>query len=233
MLLPGYPSLPRRPPWWAVNRVGRRWLGDIGSDPLRLWTFQSEDAYRQLAATGSLVPLPEHRGSDFVRSYEWMEQVAGDRLTTDGPSLLWLWARVTRADLCRNAQHARGDVLLELLLPRSRVVLSHYDEWHSVLNESIVVTPRRGVNDDEWWARTEPLLDAFRERLTALGLPIGLGRMRSWPDAWRREVRATWPGVLDQSWWKPTDYVQAVTHQLHADDVVQAVRITGTRSPPI
>ena len=67
-----------------------------------------------------------------------------------------------------NVGYATG-VVLQLAMPRSRVLLSHFDE-----------------------------------------------------------VQASWAGVLDPTWWKPSDYVQAVTHELTANDVVRVVKLAGS-----
>jgi hypothetical protein len=56
------------------------------------------------------------------------------RLPTFGDGAIWLWARIRRQELVELCGLAPGRVLLTCRVPRERVLLSHFGDWHAVLN---------------------------------------------------------------------------------------------------
>lgn len=217
MFLPAYESLPARRARWVVSPFGSKRLGDTSGDDLTLLTIQSSEAYRILCRDGVLRADPELRDSDFIEPYAWMEKVAEERLPTRGSALLWLWAQTTRKQIrLIAAPHARSAVLLTVRADRSEVLLSHFDEWHSCLNNGPVILPQPGETDDAWWARAAPIIDEFRAARDATSKCAAGSRLR---------LEQTWESILDQSWWTPNDYIQAVAHEIRADQVTRAVKI--------
>jgi len=163
-MLPVYEDLQTYRWWRIVLPVGRRRLGALEADPMLLWTFQSEAAYRVLAETGVHQGDPTRANPDLGFVYPWMQRQADSRLTTTGNGLLWLWATTTRRGLIDQAKHAPGDVLLTVQLPRDHVLLSDFGDWHVPLNSGIHVPPKLGEDDETWWARTEPVIDDWHDR---------------------------------------------------------------------
>jgi hypothetical protein len=217
VLLPPYHDLPKRPARLVVSPFGVQKLGGFSGEELTLWTIQSADAYRALQRDGVLRARPELRDADFIQAYTWIEGVAAEVLPTSAPALLWFWAQTTRRQIrLMGAPYAKGEVLLTVRIESSRVLVSHFDEWHSCLNNSPVVLAHPGEDDDAWWARAEPIIDVFRDARAADG---------THPVEVRRQMEDTWQGIFDRTLWKPSDHLQAVAHEIRAEQVSRAVRI--------
>ena len=143
------------------------------------------------------------------------------RLPTAGEGILWLWAKTTYRDLVGNARHARGEALLTVRVPRERVLLSHFGDWHTVLNRGPDVPLLPGETFEEWSPRFDALYDEWCARVhTYRDLPIA-----AWPPFLRAELEASWESIFDLSNREEPLYVQATIHALHPDEVVRAVRI--------
>jgi len=224
-VLPAYDDLPHRRPRRIVSPTGRQLLGDLGADPMLLWTFQSPHAYQELAETGLLVGDPTRTDPYLSHVYPWMKRQADNELPTHGPGMLWLWAATTRRSIIDQAKHAAGDVLLTVRLPRAQVLLSEFDAWHVPLNSGLNVPPEPGESVDDWWARAEPLLDAWAARKKAAGLDRNDVPIDLWPSAMRDEAEQSWQSIFDDATWSPGAHIQAVTHAIHAEQVVSATRV--------
>lgn len=216
--------------WWRiVSPVGRRCLGDLSADELTLWSFQSAEAYRVLTETGVLEGDPTRADPDLGHAYPWMKAQADSRLPTAGPGLIWLWPTTTRRSLIDQAKHARGDVLLTVRMPRDHVLLSEFSDWHVALNNGFHVPPEPGESDDAWWARAEPIIDDWHDRLEAAGVDGKPGRDH-WPTSLRVEAEQSWEAILDPATWRPGAHLQGVAHAVHAHQVVAIGRVRRSRS---
>jgi len=225
LVLPTYDDLPTRRWWRVISPVGRRRLGDLSADPLLLWTFQSKGAYRMLAETGVLRGDPTLADADLGIVYPWMQRRADTLLATSGPGLLWLWATTTRRGLVEQARHARGDVLLTVRVPRDHMLLSDFGDWHVALNSGIHVPPEPGEDGEAWWARAEPIVDDWHDRLKAAGLNRSGTTIDDWPQDLRDEAQRSWEAILDPATWRLNADIQAVAHAIHAEQVMSAVRV--------
>jgi hypothetical protein len=225
LVLPTYDDLLTRRWWRVISPVGRRRLGDLSADPLLLWTVQSRGAYRMLAETGVLRGDPTLADADLSFVYPWMQRRADTLLATSGPGLLWLWATTTRRALVEQARHARGDVLLTVRMPRDHTLLSDFDDWHVALNSGIHVPPEPGEAGEAWWARAEPIVDDWNDRLKAAGLNQSGTTIDGWPQDLRNEAERSWETILDPATWRPNAHIQAVAHAIHAKQVMAAVRV--------
>lgn len=191
-----------------------------------LWTVQPTEAFEHLLTTGVLEPDPARRMSEYAAAYDWMYRQMNTRLPTSGAGALWLWANIDRrvlVDLCRQSA---GEVLLTCRLPRARALLSHFDDWNFALTPGLNVARLPGESDEEIYARWEPLWEDFNDRVDragATGKPV-----RDWPADLREEVERSWECMFDLNNRKPGDCWQATVHTLFAEDVVEAVRITGS-----
>lgn len=143
---------------------------DLDADVLLLHTIQTTTAVEELLTTGILRPDPELVDSSWPDAYTWMRRMMGERLPTSGNAALWLWARIRRVDLVGNCRCARGEVLLTCRIPRKRVLLSHFDEWHSVLNADVAIPKLPGESEDEFDARWDQVYDDFHARINAAGV---------------------------------------------------------------
>jgi hypothetical protein len=50
--------------------------------------------------------------------------------------------------------------------------------------------------------------------------------VRNWPADLRDEIERSWERIFDRDSYGPHEFWQATVHALHADDVMEAVRIT-------
>lgn len=178
-----------------------------------------------MSTAGTLRPDPALVDADFGDAYEWMSAQMRNRLPTIGNGALWLWAQTTREHLVSCCRQARGQVLLTCHVPRDRVLLSHFDGWHSVLNRGLGWLARLpGESEDEASARWEKASDELAARLEHAG--VRAAPVRDWPAALRAEIERSWECIFDRSNYGRHEIWQATVHALYAEDVVEVVRIT-------
>jgi len=196
---------------------------NIGADVLLLHTIQNAAALEKLLGLGRLLPNPALSDAACTDAYDWMLRQMSERLPTVGDGAVWLWARTRRRDLVANCRVARGDVLITCRIPRRRVLLSHFVDWHAALNSCFHLPTRPHESDDAYNLRWDAAYDDLRARLEAVGAPRD--QISRWPADVRAGVEATWEGILDTSAYGSSATWQATTHALHAEDVVEAVRL--------
>jgi hypothetical protein len=216
-------SVPEAEPDRAVppGRVGY----DLDAERLLLHTVQTARAVDALITTGTLRPDPALAEADFAGAYAWMYRQMRERLPTGGNGALWLWARTRREHLVSCCHHARGQVLLTCRVPRDRVLLSHFDGWHSVLNRGLGMLPRLpGESEDDAFARWEKASDELDDRLEDAG--VRAAPVTDWPADLRSEIERSWECIFDRSNYGRYEVWQATVHALHAEDVVETIRIT-------
>ncbi|WP_171042457.1 DUF3841 domain-containing protein [Sinomonas gamaensis] len=201
--------------------------GRIGYDTtapvLLLHTVQTEEALQELLDTGRLNPDPARAMEGYDDAYAWLLSHMEKRLPTRGNGMVWLWAKIRRDDLIHNIRYSDGKVLLTCRIPRERVLLSQYDDWHQVLNESPNILSLPGETPDEYEVRIEGIYDDLHARLKAAGahrVPIS-----AWPEELRLEVESSWEAIFDPANYTRRRYWQATVHELLAEDVVEAVRL--------
>lgn len=194
---------------------------DLSADRLLLHTIQTEDAVEELLSTGQLRPNTSLAAPWFADAYGWMHAQMAARLTTSGEGALWFWARIRRRDLVDSCRLSRGEVLLTCRLPRERVLLSHFGDWHAVLNSNVHVPDLPGESEDEYDARFDRIFDAFEDRKKAAG--VGNASVRDWPEDLRTEIEQSWEHIFQPLAFGRLNTLQATAHVLYADDVVEAV----------
>ena len=198
-----------------------RVASDLDAPVLTLQTIQTPAAYDVLQRDGILAGDPALGDADFAEAYDWMRRQMAARLPSSGDGILWLWAKTTYRDLVGNARHARGEVLLTVRVRRERVLLSHFGDWHTVLNRGLNVPLLPGETFEEWSPRFNALYDEWCVRAGAHhDLPIA-----AWPPFLRAELEASWESIFDLNNREEPLYVQATVHALRASEVVRAVRI--------
>lgn len=92
----------------------------------------------------------------FKKPYQWLANQAKRRIpgwTEDRP--IWVWLK--RPDLRRNrfvyGTNNERLVLIELEVPRDQVLISDFDTWHCVLNESYL--PLSNKDFDQFYEKYE------------------------------------------------------------------------------
>ena len=205
---------------------------DLDSDALLLHTIQAREAFEQLQSAGIFRPGREHAATEWPEAYEWMNRMMADRLPTTGDVAVWLWARIRRYDLVANcrraARSAEPQVLLTCRIPRERVLLSQFDEWHSALNSALAVPMEPGESEESFESRYSELTDAFLARLEAAN--VRNSPISEWPADLRAEAERSWECIFDRQRFDRRSYWQATVHEIRAEDVTDAVTIVGAPS---
>lgn len=196
---------------------------DISADRLLLHTIQSEEAFDALCSAGVLVSDPSRIDPYLVDAYNWLYRQMAARLATAGDGAVWLWARITRRDLVDSCKVSIGQVLLTCKVPRERVLLSHYGDWHAVLNKFPHIPELPGESDEDYTARMNRVVDEFWARLRTAGA-WGAGTA-DWPADLRAEVEQGWESIFDPRNYGRFESWQATMHSLRTEDIVEAVRI--------
>lgn len=129
-----------------------------------------------------------------------------------------------RQDLVELCKDSSGEVLLACSVPRERVLLSQFGDWHSALNRSPLVIEPPGESDEEYMARLERALEEVDARICAARVPRDAG-YRHWAEDLRAELEMSWEFMLDPGNHGRYECWQATVHCLYEEDVVEAVRL--------
>jgi len=123
---------------------------------MRLWTIQTDKAYRSLITNGQLFADPAHCDADFAQPYKWMLDQMKRRLRcrrTTPDAALWAWSRWDPPTRNRPDLRARGHLAsgrsgfrIELDVHVGDVLLSDFNLWHYVLNYWYLPTSERDAN---------------------------------------------------------------------------------------
>jgi Domain of unknown function (DUF3841) len=190
-----------------------------GWDMVRVWMIAEATLYDRLKAERVLYVDPTLTDEDFGDAYAWMRgQMALHIPGYGGHWPWWAWVRppcgCVRPDLRKRQLYHNGwpagtaCMRLELDVPDIELLLSDFDMWHAVLNNSPLVS-----SDEEW------------DTIEAL------------PEPQQRSVKeATWPRLFalaepPDPFWDGTDRqrtVQACFETLRLADVY-AVTLFRTR----
>lgn len=186
---------------------------------MRLWSIQAHAAYEAWDQRRPFRASRRHAIPELVGAYRWMADQLRDRV---GPSPiedalpLWAWRQAhdatrLRPDLRGSGFLPRGTpgVRLELELAEDRVLLSDFQKWHCVLNDTFVPVDLAEV-------------EAFEARL----MEAGVSATGPYPEPFRTEVTRSWQRIFDidapasDAWEPPAErQIQAVFWELRAADV--------------
>lgn len=103
---------------------------------VKVWTIQTEAAYEELKAEGTLYGDWSRVDKDFKKAYYWLcHQMENRGMRLRGRPPIWAWQ--TKPDLRHNAHLEKGEkgVRLELEVPSVELLASNYSAWHCVLND--------------------------------------------------------------------------------------------------
>lgn len=197
---------------------------DLSADRLLLHTIQTEEAFEGLLSTGVLVPDPSRVEPLHVDAYGWLYRQMAARLPTTGDGAVWFWAQIRRQDLVDLCRDSKGEALLTCRVPRERVLLSQFGDWHSALKRNPLIIEHPGESDEAYMARLERAFDEVDDRIRAAGVALDAG-YRHWPEDVRTELELSWEFILDPGNYGRYENWQATTHCLYEGDVVEAVRL--------
>ena len=127
---------------------------------MRVWSMQPLEVYNEIMKKGYYVCNPKkseliREESNFRIAYNWLIKEMVKRIGYPPKGVqypVWAWAvyngRNHKPDL-RTGQLKPGQegVCIELEIPENQLVLSDFDAWHSVLNDSFSDTSK---NEMEW-----------------------------------------------------------------------------------
>lgn len=124
-------------------------LRAIPMAPVRVWTAQHRDALSAARQTGwlsgnhefSFGRYTDARGPtddpEHPSPYDWMRQQMAELMPSfsgDYPVWGWLKRPSTRPSIWGQGA-GQATVLVSALVPRRRILLSDFDDWHAVLND--------------------------------------------------------------------------------------------------
>ncbi|MBR2566943.1 MAG: DUF3841 domain-containing protein [Paenibacillus sp.] len=106
---------------------------------MKFWTIQSIDAWRDAISKDILTGNIHFIWEEFIKPYHWMmSQMEKKLVHYSGEYPVWLWP--IKPDMRRSGHLERGShgVLLEVDLNPEEVLISDFDAWHCVLNQSFL-----------------------------------------------------------------------------------------------
>jgi hypothetical protein len=118
-----------------------------------LWTIQHLKAYEEMCNLGTLRANKEHLAFDgeFIDAYRWMSLKMTEKIGEAPNGIefpVWAWyqweGKRKRPDMrTHNLCEVKGTpiVLLTIDVPEEKVLLSDFDYWHCVLNNSDLIFP--------------------------------------------------------------------------------------------
>lgn len=121
---------------------------------MKLWTFQPQEVIDIVEKTGEFIADPNKSELvtefDFGDAYNWlngrMKKFINDENSNNDIKIpVWAWYKYNYKNIKPDRRiklfnNYKNDRLLELDIDDSRVLLSDYNEWHSVLNNYPVLT---------------------------------------------------------------------------------------------
>lgn len=127
---------------------------------MKVWTIQPVDVFNLIEEKGVYrcdgELSPHLKDKPFQEAYEWLVEKMSEKI---GPAPngvkfpVWAWhtrnAKRKKPDLRESGYTKRGEemVCIELEIPDEEVVLSDFDNWHSVLNKYYC---DESNNEEEW-----------------------------------------------------------------------------------
>lgn len=105
--------------------------------PVTVWSVMDNATLERARSAGVVVPTPDYLADDdwreFRRAYDWMRRQMAARIPDyDGSYPTWGW--LLRPSPRKGARTLTPCSLVEIVVPRKRLLLSDYDLWHHPLN---------------------------------------------------------------------------------------------------
>lgn len=111
--------------------------------PVRLYSRQGEEAWRLAEKRGYWTGEKEYIETDEherLRPYAWMRDEMAARIPDfSGDYPMWAWLKRPSAKAKENSKKFTGTheaIRLTVVVPRSRILISDFDNWHCVLNDN-------------------------------------------------------------------------------------------------
>ena len=228
-----------------------------------VWTHQPLSLYEKLLVRGVIHCDPDHEefGKDYVTAYKWIAKQMEYRIGKPPKNVrypFWAWALldgnpIKKPDLRRSEFNNSGtvgeQVLIELEIPDTDVLLSDEENWHYVLNNWYLQNKNGEVEADMWFDNLsadeqEPIVKEAlytQEKYSDIADTDADGSydwlMREKVDAWLKSLppnervlkeRKSWEKIFDKDdpdndW----EFVQATFWELRAEQVKSVRQYTG------
>lgn len=135
---------------------------------MRLWTIQTYNVFETIKKTGIYRCNPDLSSllemEEFVNAYKWISKEMKKRIGNPPNNVtfpVWAWYNIDgknlRPDMRKSDMRVfQKSVLMELEIPDNQVLLSDFDLWHVVLNDTFCYkTSIEGLSYEEWDAETD------------------------------------------------------------------------------
>ena len=179
---------------------------------MRLFTVQPKEVYDQILHTGMYTCIPDkseyisNSGENFVEAYKWLIKQMNEKIENKERITypVWAWYKLDGKnelpDFNNTLISYANDYLIEIEINKKDVVLTDYDSWHFVLNNSYY----NPYEDEKEWEEEE-----YRYEM----LP--------YEEANKLKL-ASWQRVFDV---ENDKYVQATFWQLKKENIVSVHKI--------
>lgn len=136
---------------------------------MKLWTIQPKEIYDYTIRNGAFIAKAEEASmyQDFADAYDWYVRKMSEKISKPENIKLpiWAWCRWDGKEKKPDLRYARfkntGDnheyALISLEVPDDEVLLSDFDNWHFVLNNSYLDES----NNEEEYDRTQEWLSSL------------------------------------------------------------------------
>lgn len=162
---------------------------------LRLYTFQTEDAFLKLQTEGYLVGRKELIDPYFIDGYDFMVKQMVKRIGLppyEGQYPMWAWYQNPEVDNLEYGGHLEPGtkgVRLEIEIDPSQVVLSEFDNWHYVLNYWYLSTTNEDHDNFIREVNTCPMPEPYHSQI-----------VKSWEKIF--ELNASSDEYVQATFWK-------------------------------
>ncbi len=201
-------------------------------DTVRLWTIQPPYVWDALQEKGVLLVDPTHPNfcgidleAGFSVAYEWLRTQMAKRIPAYAGNFPW-WAYDHFLDLRFYRWHhgKQGErlVRIELAVPKEKVLLSAYEDWHCVLNRyylpEALDSEARDRESDAWEAEAYGDIPLLEQNWVRLAKP------------WKTQLQESWERIFDVDARRPSNTIQANFERLELADVVKVTKFTAVES---
>lgn len=131
---------------------------------IRAWTIQPLRVWEQLQERGQLFAEPDLATMDFIEAYDWMKGQMRQRLPRYQGHYPWWFFIGKKHDLKSWYNDVDEQaVRMEMAFEKEDILISHFDAWHMVLNNTYL--PVTAEEDDEFERRAKSFSKAHKEKL--------------------------------------------------------------------
>ena len=210
-----------------VEPAIKRKINKAQPGTVRLWTIQPLAVWTNLIKTGTLLVDPTHEdfadGSDkqMLEAYDWLREQMYVRIPNyDGGYPWWAYTHFLDLRFYRFQQRPPNNinVRIELAIPREKVLLSAYGDWHCVLNRTFCP-----YDDSEEGYEIE--FERWVDEAKSVG--VNVFNACPLPEPWECNLRTSWSNIFDVEPRSVGRTVQGTFEKLELAEVVSVRMFTS------